>query len=204
MVGRINSDGRMNGRIKYDPTNWFGLRWQSQFSRDPEMTQQIFDIDFTGRDWNAQLKLGNSGFFGMNYMQSVTPKLALGSEVFYLDEQRKSGLGIAARISDEKYISTLQASTAGLLSMSYLHKVGEKTSLIADFLYNSNSGEATTILGYDYIFTRAHVRGKIDSNGVLGAYIEERLNQGVTFLMSGEIDHSKKNYKFGFGLQLGE
>lgn len=137
-------------------------------------------------------------------MQSVTSKLALGSEVFYLDEQRKSGLGVAARLSDDKYISTIQASTAGLISMSYLQRVGEKTSLIADFLYNSNVGEATTTLGYDYVFTRAHVRGKIDSNGVLGAYVEERLNQGVTFLMSGEIDHSKKNYKFGFGLQLGE
>lgn len=66
------------------------------------------------------------GCLGLNYMQSVTPSLSLGCEVYYIDEQRKSGLGIAARKAVDRYIATLQASTVGLLSMSYLHKVGEK------------------------------------------------------------------------------
>ena len=48
------------------------------------------------------------------------------------------------------------------------------------------------------------MRGKVDSNGVFGAYLEERMTPGVQFIMSGEIDHWKKDYKFGFGLQLGE
>lgn len=75
--------------------------------------------------------------------------------------------------------------------------------MIADFLYNANSREATTSLGYDLIFSRAHVRGKIDSNGVLGAYLEEKMTPEVQFILSGEIDHWKKDYRFGFGLQLG-
>ena len=59
-------------------------------------------------------------------MQSVTRRLSLGCEVYYLDDHRKSGLGVAARQGTDKYIATLQASTAGLVSMSYLHKVSEK------------------------------------------------------------------------------
>ena len=38
----------------------------------------------------------------------------------------------------------------------------------------------------------------------VAALLEERLNQGVNFLLSGEIDHWKKDYKFGFGLTVGE
>lgn len=76
--------------------------------------------------------------------------------------------------------------------------------MAADFIYNANIREATTSLGYDLYSSRAHVRGKIDSNGVLSAYLEERIQPAITFLLSGSIDHWKKDYKFGFGLQLGE
>ena len=38
----------------------------------------------------------------------------------------------------------------------------------------------------------------------VAALLEERLNQGVNFVLSGEIDHWKKDYKFGFGLTVGE
>jgi hypothetical protein len=31
-----------------------------------------------GSDWNAQLKLGNPGFYGLNYFQSITPALSMG------------------------------------------------------------------------------------------------------------------------------
>lgn len=79
-----------------------------------------------------------------------------------------------------------------------------QASLATDFMFNSNMKEGTTSIGYDYVFQRAHVRGKIDSNGVLSAFLEERMNPAVTFLLSGEVNHVKKDYKFGFGLQLGE
>lgn len=48
------------------------------------------------------------------------------------------------------------------------------------------------------------MRGKLDSNGVVAAFLEERLNMGVNLLLSAEIDHSKKDYKFGFGMTVGE
>ena len=55
------------------------------------MSQGMFDLDLRGRDWNGQLKWGTSAFYGANYFQSVTPHLALGGELFYLAEQRRSG-----------------------------------------------------------------------------------------------------------------
>lgn len=34
---------------------------------------------------------------GINYLQSVTPNLALGGEAFWLGQQRRSGVGFAFR-----------------------------------------------------------------------------------------------------------
>ncbi|ONK71653.1 uncharacterized protein A4U43_C04F10950 [Asparagus officinalis] len=48
------------------------------------------------------------------------------------------------------------------------------------------------------------LRGKVDSNGCIAAFLEERLNMGVNFILSAEVDHRKKDYKFGFGLTVGE
>ncbi|KAK2395172.1 mitochondrial import receptor subunit TOM40-1 [Trifolium repens] len=51
-------------------------------------------------------------------------------------------------------------------------------------------------------FCTCRLRGKVDSNGVCAAYLEERLNMGLNFILSEELDHKKKDYKFGFGLEL--
>ena len=38
----------------------------------------------------------------------------------------------------------------------------------------------------------------------VAAYLEERVNVGVNFVLSAEIDHCRKDYKFGFGMTVGE
>lgn len=93
--------------------------------------------------------------------------------------------------------------------------------------------QATASVGYDYILRQCRLRGRVDSNGAVAAYLEERLNVGVNFVLSAEarsvnaivsrahcifsdeqsppacantlqIDHGKKDYKFGFGMTVGE
>lgn len=56
-------------------------------------------VALQGSDWNGQVKLGNGQFVGVNYLQSVTPNLALGGEVFWLGQQRKSGAGFAGNLT---------------------------------------------------------------------------------------------------------
>jgi len=66
------------------------------------------DVDVAGGDWNAQLKVGNSGFYGANYMQSVTPTISAGAECFYLAQGGKSGVGAVVRHSTAKHVATAQ------------------------------------------------------------------------------------------------
>ncbi len=63
---------------------------------------------------------------GINYLQSVTPKLALGGEAFWLGQQRKSGTGFAGRYTGDKFVATAQLATTGLVSLTYVQRISEK------------------------------------------------------------------------------
>ena len=67
---------------------------------------------------------------GFNYLQSVTPNLALGGETFWLSQAMKSGVGFAARHQGDKHIATAQIATTGLVSLNYAHRLSEKVGKI--------------------------------------------------------------------------
>lgn len=108
LLGRIATDGRLSGRVKYDVRDWLGLKVHCQLANEAGASQMMADADVKGKDWNAQLKLGHPMFLGLNYFQSVTPKLALGGEFFWLHSNLKSGVGFAARHTGDKHVATMQ------------------------------------------------------------------------------------------------
>lgn len=204
LIGRMLTDGRMSGRMTYHFNDWVAMKLNAQVQNETGYSQGMFDLDFKGLDWNGQVKVGNNQFYGLNYLQSVTPAVALGGEAFWLGSQRKSGVGLAARYQTEKTVATAQVATTGLLSLTYAHKVSDKVSLVSDFTWNWNARDTSASVGYDYMLRQCRLRGRVDNNGVIAAYLEERLNVGVNFVVSAEVDHSRKDYKFGFGLTVGE
>ncbi|KAL6009705.1 hypothetical protein ACLOJK_000134 [Asimina triloba] len=117
---------------------------------------------------------------------SVSPHLSMGTEVFWLGHQRKSGIGFAARYNTDKMVAAGQVASTGIVALSYVQKVSEKVSIASDFLYNPMTRDATASFGYDYMLRQCRLRGKLDSNGCVGALLEERLNMGITFLLSAE------------------
>lgn len=58
--------------------------------------------------------------------------------------------------------------------------------LVADHL-QSSLYLAKLLTGYDFLQCR--LRGRLDTNGCVAAYLEERLNLGVNFLLSAEVGH---------------
>lgn len=101
-------------------------------------------------------------------------------------------------------MATAQVATTGLLSLGYLHRVSDKVSLAADLLWNWRSREAAAAFGYDYALRQCRLRGRIDTDGRVAAFLEERVNVGVNFVLSGEVDHARRDFKFGVGMTVGE
>lgn len=204
LVGRVLTDGRLNARVKCDLTENLTLKVNAQLTNEPHFSQGMFNFDYKGSDFRTQFQIGNNAFYGGNYIQSVTPNLSLGGEVFWLGHQRKSGIGFAARFNTDKMVATGQVASTGVVALSYVQKVSEKVSFASDLMYNQMTRDVTASFGYDYILRQCRLRGKIDSNGVVSSFLEERLNMGVNFILSAEVDHRKKDYKFGFGMTVGE
>ncbi|XP_047978140.1 mitochondrial import receptor subunit TOM40-1-like [Salvia hispanica] len=204
LFGRVMTDGRLNARLKCDLADNLTLKGNAQLTNEPHMSHGMFNFDYKGSDYRTQFQVGNGALLGASYIQSVTRNLSLGGEVFWAGQHRKSGIGYAARYNTDKMVATGQVASTGMVALSYVQKVSDKVSLATDFMYNYMSGDVTSSVGYDYILRQCRLRGKIDSNGSVSAFLEERLNMGLNFLLSAEIDHRKKDYKFGFGLTVGE
>ncbi|KAI4313669.1 hypothetical protein L6164_026628 [Bauhinia variegata] len=204
LFGRTTTDGRITARVRADVTENLNLKVNAQLANDPHMSHGVFSFDYKGSDYRAQFQFGNGALFGASYIQSVTPHLSLGGEVFWHGQARKSGSGYAARYNTDKMVATAQVASTGIVMLTYVQKVSEKVSLGSELMYNQASREVTSCFGYDYILRQCRLRGKIDSNGCASAFLEERLNMGLNFLLSAEIDHKKRDYKFGFGLTVGE
>ncbi|OIV94133.1 hypothetical protein TanjilG_31558 [Lupinus angustifolius] len=204
LLGRVMTDGRVNARVKYDVSENLTFKANAQLTNEPHMSHGMFNFDYKGKDYRTQFQLGNGALLGASYIQSVTRHLSLGGEVFWAGQHRKSGVGYAARYNTDKWVATGQVASTGMVLLSYVQKVSEKVSLASDVMCNYLSRDVTASFGYDYILRQCRLRGKIDSNGCVGAYLEERLNMGLNFILSAELDHRKKDYKFGFGLTVGE
>lgn len=205
LIGRIMSTGHLSARGKYDITDRLSAKFQAQIASEEGASQTMVDVDYRGGDFQTQLKLGNNAFYGWNYLQSVGPRTSLGGEIFWLGQQRKSGVGLAARHEAESgHVTTCQVATTRLLSLSYWHKVSEKVYLSADFMWNWGQGEAQAAIGYDYMLNTGRVRGKVDSSGVMSMFLEERFTQGLNLVLSAQVDHARSNHKFGIGLTVGE
>nr|XP_043610248.1 mitochondrial import receptor subunit TOM40-1-like [Erigeron canadensis] len=204
LIGRVMTDGRVNARVKCDLSENLTLKANAQLSSEPHMSNGMANFDYKGTDYRAQLQLGNGGLIGASYIQSVTPHLSLGGEVFWAGQHRKSGLGYAARYNTDKMVATGQIASTGMVALSYVQKVTEKVSLASDFMYNYMSKDVTASCGYDYILRQCRLRGRIDSNGCVSGFLEERLSLGLNFIVSAEVDHKKKDYRFGLGLTIGE
>ncbi|KAG6433509.1 hypothetical protein SASPL_105123 [Salvia splendens] len=197
LFGRVMTDGRLNARLKCDLADNLTLKGNAQLTNEPHMSHGMFNFDYKGSDYRTQFQVGNGALLGASYIQSVTPNLSLGGEVFWAGQHRKSGIGYAARYNTDKMVATGQVASTGMVALSYVQKVSDKVSLATDFMYNYMSGDVTSSVGYDYILRQCRLRGKIDSNGSVSAFLEERLNMGLNFLLSAEVNRSPKK-----GLQV--
>ncbi|PHT44498.1 Mitochondrial import receptor subunit TOM40-1 [Capsicum baccatum] len=59
-----------------------------------------------------------------------------------------------------------------------------KVSLASDFMYNYMSRDVTANFGYVYTLRQCRLRGAIDSNGCVASFFEERLNMGLSIILS--------------------
>jgi mitochondrial import receptor subunit TOM40 len=225
MQGAYSGDGSV--------TAWGNLRWtdrfvtKSQAQIDPRQSQTMvqFDNEYTGEDFSLSVKAitpsimegGLTGIFIGQYLQSITPKLALGIEGVFqrasLGAKPETAASYCARYKTDDWIASGQILAAGQVNASYWRKLTDKVEAGVDCnlqfmpgmgsaMFGGPSREGSTTLGLKYNFQASVYRAQVDSAGKLGVVLERRVAPPVTLTFAAEIDQVKNTHKLGLAVSI--
>lgn len=172
-----------------------------------------FEHEYTGNDFSASLKMlnpsylegGLTGIFIGSYLQSVTPKLALGLETLWqrpaLTQGPECAVSYFGRYKSQDWIATAQLQAAmGTLNTSFWKRISDKVQAGVDLslgLVPSPGGlmgggiqkEGVTTIGAKYDFRMSTFRAQVDSKGKLSCVLEKRVAPPVMMTFAADIDH---------------
>ncbi|KAK1760777.1 mitochondrial import receptor subunit tom40 [Echria macrotheca] len=222
--GNLDNEGALSGRF-----NW---RWgnsshitKTQFNVGSETGQDMtqFEHEYTGSDFTASVKAvhaslldrGLTGIYIGQYLQSVTPKLALGLEALWqradMSQPPNATVSYVARYKSADWIASAQFQEMGGLQMTYWRRLSERVQAGVDttLSFAASGGlmgppqkEGITTFGAKYDFRMSTFRAQIDTNGKMGVLLEKRVGGPVTMTFAAEVDHVTKQHKLGLGVSL--
>ncbi len=178
--------------------------------------------DYTGKDFSGSLKMlnpsllngGLTGIFIGNYLQSVTPKLALGLEGVWqraaLSQPPDSVLSYCARYAASNWVATAQLQPLSAISTTYWRRLSENVQAGVEMtlsLVPSAAGgglmgggglqkDGVTVFGAKYDFRMSTFRAQLDSRGKLGVLLEKRVAAPVAMSFAVDIDHAAVGFPF--------
>jgi mitochondrial import receptor subunit TOM40 len=215
MQGNIDNEGTLSTRFNYRWSPSLVTKTQIQIAPGPNQAMVQFDNEYTGNDFTASLKTlnpsmidgGLTGIFIGNYLQSVTPNLALGLEAIWqraaLNQGPETALSYCAKYKGSDWIASAQLAAGGAISTSYWRKLTDKVEAGVDlnlqFAGLSGAGmmggpvrkEGVTTVGAKYEFRMSVFRAQVDSTGKLSCLLEKRVAPPVQLTFAADMDHFK-------------
>lgn len=216
LMARMYNDGRVMGRFHQTFSNKVTIK-NMFMSKDD--VQLMCEVDLEGRDFFLQFKGVHSPEgvqLGSNYQQSITPCVSLGAEVNH-QVDAITHLTFAGRYADTwnkgnagDFFSA-QLSTMGFIVGNYCHKINPYYSLASEFLLTPKQvfGEPTgglepsVSIGGLWKYQSFRFQAKMSGNAELSAMLEQQLQPGIAFQLSGAVAHFKNNSSFGVGFRFG-
>ena len=208
LASRVNLQGQLTGRLNAQPSDNWLLRLQAKVAPEGGNSFKA-DADYKGGDFSAGGYFIGGGLIGASYLQSVSSGLALGAEGFYhtLNKKVRGGAGALRYVwgDNQTNVATAKLGTFGngMLELAYQRKVSEKVALATEMQYYHNQF-CQFGLGYEFKLRSAVFKGLISSDTTCSAVLEERISQGggIGLTLAGQLNHKKKDYKFGVGISL--
>ncbi|KAF2743459.1 eukaryotic porin [Sporormia fimetaria CBS 119925] len=220
LQGNLDNDLQFSGRF-----NW---RWASNFvtKTSVQLTSQAnmvsIENDYTGADFSASLKTVNpsildGGVTGMvmaSYLQSITPRLALGLEAFWsrpaMAYPPSLNVSYAMRYKTPEWMASLNMVAGSALEASYWRKLSDKVEAGINMnLAMSQASplgpagkEGTVTIGAKYDFRASSFRAQIDNQGKVSCLLEKVILPPVRVTFSGEIDHKANDAKVGLAVSI--
>jgi mitochondrial import receptor subunit TOM40 len=209
MQGTIENTGAFGGRGNYRISDRLIAKANVQLSTRQDMAQ--VEAEYTGADFSASIKAMNPSVLGGGltgvtvgqYLQSVTPKLALGLEAVWqraaMNQGPEAHVSYMGRYKSGDWIATAQLLAQGALNATYWRRLSEQVQAGAELTLSlvptqgvmgiSYRKEGLTTVGLKYDFRMSTLRGSIDSKGRMGMLLEKRFMVPVIFQVGCDVDY---------------
>lgn len=218
LMGRLNP---ANGGVKLiavgSLTKRTSLQANCDFNRsdaaEPVPSSGVFDLSYKGDDYsagfNTQIVEGEDATMKFSFLQSLSSRIAAGVEGTYNSGKAAAHVTLGAKYTGADVLASTnysiqQGSPNHKIECHYLKQVDQKVSLAAALTCVPKTKVADVSLGYVFNLQTAKVSAKMDSRWKMHATVEEHIAPGFSLLFSGILDHTKEEYKFGVGLQVGQ
>ncbi|VDN60727.1 unnamed protein product [Dracunculus medinensis] len=216
LLGDTDLDGNTSATFIHQ----FGEKWRMKLQSQMHggslnATQGTFE--YRGRLSTLGLTCANidilneSGIAVGHYLRRMTPRLDLGAELVYQYGKQVPGgqatiLSYGGRYTTDKYTASAVIGNGGL-HLCYYHKQVENLAFGVEFESNFRAQEAVATFAYQAEIPEEGItmRASIDTNWNVGGVLEKRLSRNLPFTLalSGLINHTKAQGKFGIGLIIG-
>lgn len=206
----MDNDGQLSTRFNYRWSDKLVSKTQLQVVPGSGQDMVQLENEYTGDDFTASLKMlnpsaldgGITGIFIGSYLQSVTPKLALGLETVWqragLTQGPEMATSYSLRYKSDDWVATAQLQAQGALNTSYWRRLSEKVQAGCDLTLSlAPSGgmmggiqkEGIATMGAKYDFRMSTFRAQVDSKGKLSCLLEKRIAAPVMMTFAADVDH---------------
>ncbi|ENN79846.1 mitochondrial import receptor subunit TOM40 homolog 1 [Dendroctonus ponderosae] len=215
LLGDIDPTGNLNATIVHQLQPQLQAKFGAQVQNSKFQVGQL-TLNYRGNDYTASLTMANpdiinsTGVVVLHYLQAVTPRLALGSELAYQKGPNLPGGEIALLSAAAKY-STENYQISGTLGLSGVHlcyyqKASKQLQIGVELETNNRTQESVASIAYQVDLPRSEMvfKGHIDSNWSVGAVLEKKLSPlPFNLALSGLMNHQKNNFRLGVGVLIG-
>ncbi|GMH93569.1 hypothetical protein TrVE_jg6862 [Triparma verrucosa] len=213
VIGRADGNGMVEARVHRGLIMTEDLQANAKLVcvTTPEFNEQnqmVADLDLAGKTWSGQIKYGammGGNVFGLNFVQAVTPSLSVGGDAMYLGSQNTSIGSYGVKYTGNSWCMAGQWN--GLQQSFFCHYKKEVTkdrvTLAAEMQVQPGSGESAVTFGGEFNLKQSKISTVIDGSGCMKTVLDTKLGPAASVIFSGEVDHMKDNYKFGYGLTIG-
>ncbi|MCJ1312785.1 translocase of outer mitochondrial membrane [Agyrium rufum] len=227
LQGNIDNDLQLSARSNLRWTDSLVTKTNTQIAGPGQAMIQV-DNEYTGDDFSASLKTlnpsmlegGLTGTFIGSYMQSVTPRLALGLETLWqrtaLSQGPDTAVSYAARYKGNDWIASAALQAQGAIVTSYWRRLTDKVEAGADLNLQFAPGlggagglmgpgsrkEGVANLGVKYDFRASTFRAQLDSTGRISCLLDKRVAPMIQLSVAAELDHSKQQGKVGLAVSV--
>ena len=176
-------------------------------SLQPNPAKDTFQMDAEhhGTDHSLTFRMTKGPQVYASYLQSITPSLALGGDTLFDFSEGGGVFSLGGKYTGGDWTGVAMLAQYGQICLvQYIKHVSPgRMALVADLVVNPLTLDSQTVLGAEVNMKQSRFVTTVDNGGKISALLESRVvPNAVTLLLSGEVDHAKDEYKFGYGFQL--